>query len=111
MSEMNTIRRSSFSFLPTGSQSNRRFRARISPFLPLALPKNKTQVTYRGYMARVRVKGIREENRRRRAATAIQCMVRYRGARHTSAARNRHKGTVVSFFVKRTLVEVPACCE
>lgn len=43
-------------------------------------------------MARVRVKGIREENRRRRTATAIQCMIRFRGARHNSAARNRHRG-------------------
>lgn len=99
MNEMKSIRHSSFSFSPTGSQSNWRFGARISPSLPLALPKNKTQVTYRGYMARIRVKGIREENRRRRAATAIQCMVRFRGARNSSAARNRHKGTISIFLI------------
>lgn len=72
------------------------------------LTTKQNQVTYRGYMARIRVKGIREENRRRRAATAIQCMVRFRGARHSSAARNRHKG-ILTYTRHKNVVESLLC--
>eukprot|EP00903_Cladosiphon_okamuranus_P009107 g8702.t2 len=48
------------------------------------------QATWRGRMAKLRVRGIREENHRKRAATLIQQMVRFRAARHEAAARKRH---------------------
>ncbi|CAM9116310.1 unnamed protein product [Ectocarpus sp. 4 AP-2014] len=50
------------------------------------------QAAYRSRLARKRVARIREDNRRTRAATMIQQMIRFRGARHEAAARKRHLG-------------------
>lgn len=54
------------------------------------------QSVCRGRLARLRVRRIREDNRRTRAATLIQQMVRFRAARHEAAARNRHLGWFLS---------------
>ncbi|CAM9337704.1 unnamed protein product [Ectocarpus fasciculatus] len=50
------------------------------------------QAAYRSRLARKRCARIREDNRRTRAATMIQQMVRFRGARHEAAARKRQLG-------------------
>ena len=61
-------------------------------FLSHPLIISPPQAACRGRLARVRVQGIREHNRRMRAATMIQTMVRFRGARHEAAARKRQLG-------------------
>lgn len=48
---------------------------------------------FRGMLGCAQAEGIREENRRNRSATLVQCVIRCRIARNEAAARKRARGT------------------